>query len=261
MPFVFDKYRAYSEAVQSPSLDARFLQRVYSEIRGQKPVVLREDFCGTFTVCCEWVKIDSAKEAVGVDLNPAPLAYGKKHYLDGLEGHARKRIRLYKNDVLSQHTSRADIICALNFSYFVFHSRERLLRYFTLSKKRLRSNGLCIVDVFGGAECAGPSTEVRRLPGMKYEFEQEDFDPITYRSKFHIHFAPAGQRVRRRVFTYDWRMWTIPELRDVMKEAGFRDIIVYWEGTGRDGRGSGRFYRRERGESCSIWIAYVVGVK
>jgi hypothetical protein len=55
-------------------------------------------------------------------------------------------------------------------------------------------------------------------------------------------------------------MWSIPEVRDVMLDAGFDDVAVYWEGTGRNGRGSGKFHRRERGESCSIWVAYVVGV-
>jgi hypothetical protein len=54
-------------------------------------------------------------------------------------------------------------------------------------------------------------------------------------------------------------MWSIPEIRDVMLDAGFNEVEVYWEGTARNGRGSGRFTRKERGEPCQVWVAYVVG--
>ena len=63
------------------------------------------------------------------------------------------------------------------------------------------------------------------------------------------------------VFTYDWRLWTIPELRDIMTEVGFNKVIVYWEGTNRRGGGDGIFSPVEKGEACLSWIAYVVGVK
>ncbi len=63
------------------------------------------------------------------------------------------------------------------------------------------------------------------------------------------------------VFTYDWRMWSIPEIRDIMHEVGFRKTHVYWEGTAKDGSGDGNFTRVDHGEACQSWIAYVVGEK
>jgi hypothetical protein len=119
---------------------------------------------------------------------------------------------------------------------------------------------LFVVDVFGGPQYGEPSVDTKRLPGLDYFFEQELFDPISNSTRFHIHFKPRGKRPYKKAFSYDWRMWSIPEIRDLMLDAGFKDVVVYWEGTGRNGRGSGKFNRRAKGESCSIWVAYVVGV-
>jgi hypothetical protein len=55
-------------------------------------------------------------------------------------------------------------------------------------------------------------------------------------------------------------MWSIPEVREVMLDAGFGRTEVLWEGTGKDGRGSGRYHPRERGEECEVWTAYVIGM-
>ena len=65
----------------------------------------------------------------------------------------------------------------------------------------------------------------------------------------------------KNVFSYDWRMWTLPELKEIMLEAGFSDVLIYWEGTNRQGGGNGKFTPVKKGESCLSWIAYVVGVK
>jgi hypothetical protein len=52
----------------------------------------------------------------------------------------------------------------------------------------------------------------------------------------HIHFElpPRSQfnasprpRHIRSVFTYHWRLWSVPELRDAMLEAGFASVEVY----------------------------------
>ena len=66
----------------------------------------------------------------------------------------------------------------------------------------------------------------------------------------------------RNAFVYDWRLWTIPELREIMQEAGFVDIHILWEGTERDtGEGNGVFRRVKRGDPDEAWIAFVVGRK
>jgi SAM-dependent methyltransferase len=255
----FDKFAAYHDSVQCPKDDVRFLRRVYRDVSGSEPSVLREDFCGTFAICCEWVRLGEDKKAIGVDIDPMPLAYGKKHYLSKLNDSQRGRIHTLRKDVLSYSGEKADISCALNFSYYIFHSRETLLRYFKSCRRSLRPGGIMIIDSFGGPKCGESSVEVKRLPGLTYYWEQEDFDPINNRARFYIHFKTRGGHKHMRAFSYDWRMWTIPELRDVMIDAGFRDVLVYWEGTAADGNGNGKYHRRKKGDSSEAWIAYIVG--
>jgi SAM-dependent methyltransferase len=256
----FDKYEAYALSVQSPKEDARFLRQVYRDLNKQEPVIMREDFCGAFALCCEWVKLDLTKRAIGLDIDPEALAYGSDNYFPLLTESAKNRLKTFKRDVLLPSVTKADLICALNFSYFIFQSRSTMLNYFKASRRSLNPRGVFIVDAFGGPVCEQPSIETKRIGGLTYFWEQESFDPINNRAQFHIHFKPKQGRKRTRVFSYDWRMWSIPELRDLMREAGFKDVIVYWEGTTRNGSGNGKYSRKSRGESCLVWLAYVIGV-
>lgn len=259
-PKKFDKYAVYTTAVQSPEYDVKFLRSSYRELVGKDPRVLREDFCGAHALARAWIRLGADMRASGIDIDPEPLEYGAKRCEQELTPAQRGRLDIREGDVLTSRLARAEVVCAFNFSYFCFHTRETLVRYFTRVRKSLAPQGIFVVDAFGGPECEEPSMDTRRLAGLKYYFEQEYFDPITNRTRYHIHFQLRGERMRKRVFSYDWRMWSIPEIRDAMLDAGFKDAVVYWEGTRRDGRGSGRYYRREKGESCRVWTAYIVGL-
>ena len=77
----------------------------------------------------------------------------------------------------------------------------------------------------------------------------------------HIHFKfPDGSKIKR-AFTYDWRLWTLPELRELLIEAGFAKVRVYWEGDDGDGGGNGEFKEHATGEPDLAWIAYIVAEK
>ena len=67
-----------------------------------------------------------------------------------------------------------------------------------------------------------------------------------------------GTRLRR-AFRYEWRLWTVPEIRELLAEAGFTHTEVYWEGTDlKTRKGNGVFRRTSRVESCPGWVAYIV---
>jgi hypothetical protein len=93
----FDKYAYYRHSVQGPAGQVVVLERFYSEARGgAKPRILREDFCGTFDNCCAWVRRGPERRAVGVDLDPEPLAYGCARYRPNLRLLEQLRVRVIR---------------------------------------------------------------------------------------------------------------------------------------------------------------------
>ncbi len=259
----FDKYLYYFLSVQSPESDVSFMSDTYRELRGKKAKILREDFCAAFANCCAWVKQGSSFSAYGIDIDDEPINYGMTHYLPKNTKSEQKRIHILKKNVLNSNLPHADIVCALNFSYFCFKERNTLKKYFQNVYKTLNKDGLLILDCFGGTDCQEQNVEetVHDDHGFSYFWDQGYFNPINNHCKFAIHFKRKKEPIRRNVFTYDWRMWTIPELKDILTEVGFKNPVVYWEGTTRDGEGNGKFKPTEKGEECESWIAYIVADK
>jgi len=256
----FDKYDLYMKAVQSPDADVEFLRDTYKDLKKKRAHILREDFCGTFALSCEWVKLNAKNQSWCVDLDPEPIDYGRRHVLSELKPVQQKRVHLVEGNVLEIPLPEADISIAVNFSYFIFKSRDLMKKYFQQVLKSLKKDGLFFVDVFGGGACQDEVTDTHHFKGFSYQWEQTGFDPITNEALFYIHFK-VGRKKIEKVFSYDWRLWTIPELRELMLEVGFKKTHVYWEGTNRNGEGNGVFTRTEKGEPCDSWIAYIVGEK
>jgi hypothetical protein len=257
---VFDKYDLYRRAVQSAESDVEFIRDTYKELKGKNARTFREDFCGTFALSTEWIKLHPQNQAIGVDLDPEPMAYGKTHYLSKLRPEQQKRMQLLEGNVLHPNLPKADIVAAMNFSYFCFKTREVMKLYFASVYKSLGEGSIFLVDCFGGSQCHAPIEDTMNLEGFKYYWDQSSFDPVSNEAVFYIHFRVGGKKIEK-VFTYDWRMWSIPELREIMMEVGFKKTHVYWEGTAKDGSGNGVFTRTEQGESCDSWIAYIVAEK
>jgi hypothetical protein len=257
----YDKYDLYRKAVQSPESDVEFLRDVYVELRKKKPIALREDFSGTFLIACAWLKLNKNHKAIAVDLDPEPLEYGKIFHFPSLKEEQKKRLTIKEMNVLANGLPKADIVCAMNFSYFVLKSRALMKAYFKNVFGSLNQNGVFVLDLFGGSLCQNSNEEKTKLKGFTYYWHQESFDPVTQYAKFNIHFRIKGQPREERVFSYDWRMWTIPELRELLEEVGFKKTHVYWEGTTRKGEGDGQFRRTEKGEACEAWIAYIAAEK
>ena len=97
--------------------------------------------------------------------------------------------------------------------------------------------------------------------GFTYIWEQAEFHPVTNHMRCHIHFKfPDGSKIKK-AFTYEWRLYTAPEIRDLLLEAGFSKVTVYWEGEDEDGEGNGEFTPDAEGTPDLAWIAYIVAEK
>jgi SAM-dependent methyltransferase len=256
----FDKYLYYRHSVQRPASEVVLLERFYREARGDaEPRILREDFCGTFDNCCAWVRRGPERRAVGVDLDPEPLEYGCTHYRPNLRLLEQLRVRVVQDNVLSPALPNADVIVALNYSYSVFKTRAELLAYFRNCERTLEPGGLLVLDCFGGSAFHKPNVQTEEHDGFTYFFEQESFDPVTHDALFHIHFQRDGEKKRRGVFTYDWRIWTVPELRDALLEAGFAGVRTYLPDTTDEGEVV--WYLVDHREDQPYWAAFVVGLR
>lgn len=256
----FNKYDYYLRSVQTPDVEARFLEWLYHKENGRvhSPRHMQEDFCGTFALACEWVKLDGKRSAVGLDLDPEPLAYGRQRLMGKLTPNERKRIDILKQDVCSYRgTKKADIICALNFSYFIFKERTQLMRYFKHCRRGLARRGLLVLDAVGGPDYEEPHEDVTKKRGFTYFWQQKTFSPITRHATFAINFKIPGEKRRDDVFTYDWRLWTLPEIKDALLESGFSQVNIYWEGSTRSGQGNGEFEASLAGDDSSSWVAYI----
>lgn len=257
----FDRYWHYLESVQSADVDAKFIRRVYRELKSHYPKSLREDFCGTFHLCAEWVKLNKRNSAVGIDLDTEPIQYGMKHVFPKLQKTQQKRLKTVLGNVLDAGLPNYDVIAAFNFSYFIFKERQVLRRYFRECFKQLNKDGLFILDCFGGFKVFKTFEERTKHGDFTYYWHQVSFDPINHHTEFDIHFKRDGEKKRTSVFSYDWRIWTIPELRDLLEEVGFKKVHIYWEGNDKHGGGNGKFNRVTEGEICESWIAYIAAEK
>jgi len=253
-----DIHELYEAAVQSVEPEIEFLQKTFRELKGRDAKSFREDFCGTASASCEWVRTGDDHYAIGVDIDGDVLEWGRKHRIGKLAEAKRPRVQLLKDDVMNVTTNPVDIVGAFNFSYWIFKTRDQLRDYFSRVREALVDDGVFFIDAFGGSEAYVTQKEKTKYDGFTYIWDQDEFEPVTSRILCHIHFKfPDGSKIKR-AFTYDWRLWTLPELCELLGEAGFSKAAVYWEGTGEDGEGNGEFSEHPTGEADPAWIAYIV---
>jgi len=75
----------------------------------------------------------------------------------------------------------------------------------------------------------------------------------------HINFKLRDGTRMKKAFTYDWRLWTLPEMRELLLDAGFLSADVYVEGwDDEEDESDGIFRKRKYFENQEGWVAYVV---
>ncbi|MFA6046004.1 MAG: hypothetical protein WC718_13560 [Phycisphaerales bacterium] len=251
-----NRYDLYELCVQNAPAMVRFLVAAH----GGAPLVLREDFSGGAALCRAWVGEDD-RRAIAVDFDPAPLKRVAK--VPGITVRAAD---------VRKATDKADVIAALNFPLGYWHTRDELVVYLKLCRRRLKRRGVFVGDLYGGADAFRPLTMSRRFRGpdgerVSYTWEQEEGDPATglVRNALHFEVAPprgkAGKtRAFRRAFTYHWRLWSIPEFSDAAREAGFASVEMYDQDAGAmDGEGRLHIRPAHGDELDENYVVYVVG--
>ncbi len=257
-----DRHVLYQESVQDVEAEIDFVQETFQALRGRDAELLREDFCGTANTACEWIRRGRAHRAIGVDLDADVLQWGIDNNLARLSAEQRGRIELLQQDVLTVKTDAPDMILAMNFSYYLFLGRDELRSYFRNARLSLKDDGILFLDAFGGYEAPMELEEPRECEGFDYIWDQASFNPINNQMTCHIHFEFEDGSRMDKAFSYHWRLWSLPEIREVLYEAGFRQVDIYWEGTDEETEeGNGIYEPSEVGDADPGWICYIVAEK
>ena len=254
-----DRYDLYQRSVQDTESEIDFVIETWNQLRQRPAEILREDFCGTANTACEWVRRSPEHYAIGIDLEPEVMRWGRLNNVARLEEEARHRIELIEGDVLDVFPEPVDIVLAMNFSYFLFRTRDELREYFRCVHEGLSSDGMFFLDAYGGYDAPREIVESRDCDEFVYIWEQAKFNPIDSCMTCHIHFEFPDRSRMERAFTYHWRLWTLPEIREILLEAGFSRVDIYWEGTDEEHEdGNGIYEPREVGEADAGWVCYIV---
>lgn len=265
-----DKQLLYEASVQAVEADVAFFNRVSRRHRGHPVRTYTEDFCGTAVMAASFVKDHPERRAWGIDLHRPTLDWCRRYCFPVL-GKDVERLTLIQGDVMKAPRPRVELTTALNFSYSVFKTRDVMRSYFKHVRSSLVDGGIFILDAFGGTETMGELRESRRIPpttnfdgrrtpSFTYIWEQELFNTIDHHIVCHIGFKFRDGSRRERAFSYDWRLWTLPELQELLIEAGFGSTEVYMEGWDeKEDEADGIFKRRKIFDNQEGWISYVVG--
>lgn len=260
-----DKFVCYQESVQAADHEVEFFIRAYRDCYGKNPYSLREDFCGTFAVCCEWVKSDKRRTAVGVDYCGKTLKWGKENNLAKLKDNQQQRVRLIQQDVRKRNRPQVDVLSAQNFSFWIFKTRAEVIEYFKIARSNLNTEGIMLMDMMGGGECYSEGHVDKRKvkkgkKGFSYHWTQVSYNPINHDAEFSISFKFADGSWMKRAFVYEWRFWTIAEVREMLAEAGFSDSIVYWD-LEEDEDEDSIWEQSDDAPSDPSWICYLIAKK
>jgi len=262
-----DKHQLYQLSVQDPEVEIAFVHRIYKKIYGRAPLSLREDFCGTALFCAEWVKSRPDRTAIGIDLDQPTLDWGIEHNLAAI-AEPGQRVTLLRQNVLDPVKQRSDIAIGMNFSYWVFRTRAEMRAYFAGVHASLEREGLLVLDAYGGPysmeamrEDEIERTRIKQGGGFTYLWDQHVVNAIDHSVVNHIHFEFRDGTKLERAFTYHWRFWTLPELTELLAEAGFSRSHVYWEDEDEDGEGTGVYRARKKADNAGAWVAYIIAEK
>ena len=259
-----DRLELYQRSVNSPETDVDFVTRTFEALRGRPLRRLREDFCGTAAFAAEFLSRHPENRAEGFDLDPDPCEWGKRHNFAPKGSELAERMTWHLADVRGPADTPPEVTIAFNFSYWCFKERAELVGYFRSVREDLAEDGVFFIDLFGGPDALIEQEEIRDIDGaFEYVWDQKSWEPGTGEYKTAIHFRFKDGSEMKGAFEYDWRLWHLTELRDVLLDAGFSTAESYFEGTDPDDpdEGDGEFEADPVGDNCEAWLGYLVAKK
>jgi len=268
MPQKIHKHILYEASVQDTEIDLELIDRMTRKSSGKKAKTLREDFCGTAILACAWAHSSDKRESWGVDLHRPTLRWAEKNRLPVI-GDAADRVHLLEANVLEAETPNVDVVAALNFSYLIFKERSVLKAYFTSVYESLNKGGVFMLDLFGGPHSQEVMKEKKKIPAgtdftgsptpaFTYVWDQAKFNAVDQSILCKIHFKGKYIQPIQNAFRYEWRLWGLQEITDLLMEVGFTSVDKYFEGWDEETEDSdGDMKIRKTYEDMMAWICYI----
>ena len=146
-----DKYELYEESVQCAEAEIDFIEEQFLKLRGRHARSLREDFCGTASVCKEWINRDNKNYAVGVDIDQNVLDWGNKKHFSNLSQRKKSRIKLSSfSEKCPKHHYKGSLVVDPGNTYH-FYRQDNNVRYShkqgTLRVENIDSDGKPIYEI------------------------------------------------------------------------------------------------------------------
>lgn len=225
-----NKHVLYQTTVQEPKKELEFFRKIYRNIYSRVPISIREDFCGTGFISCEWVKMNFENTSIGIDIDDDPLEWGRKNNIMNLSG-GDDRVKLYNHNVLEEWNSKQkfDMILSLNYSHFLLNKRIEFLTYLKNVRKNIEK-GFLVLDFFGGSKIYFDSSLKRHFGQEKddhsYEFKSKKLDLLNNFAYCSINFK-LGKRKLNNLYNFKFRVYSIPEMVDCLTDAGFSKFRIF----------------------------------
>jgi len=257
-----NRYDLYEESVQNVEFEVEFISDTYKKYNKSKCKTIREDFCASAKISSAWVQDTDTNIAYAIDLDAKILKYAKNTFEKNLTVDQLNRVKLIKGDSLSYKTPKVDSVVAFNFSYWVFKNRKDLISYFKNAYRSLNNNGLLMLDSFGGYEAHQELEERTNHNGFTYCWDQHSFNPITNDLTCYIHFEFKDGSSIKKAFEYRWRLWSLPEIKECLIEAGFKNIDIYMQDWDDEkDEETEEFYKMTKCDADPGWVAYIIATK
>ncbi len=257
-----DKHALYEESVQNIDFEVEFLAEQFAALRQRPCRSFREDFCGTAQAAVEWVKQDPQNTAIGVDFDQSVVDWGEARHVSTLNDEQKSRLNIYVDNVLTVETPLVDLIAASNFSYWIFKERALMVEYFKRVYNSLKDDGMMFLDAFGGYEAHQEIKEKTKHDGFTYVWHQKHFNPYNNDLECRIHFTFEDGSKIKNAFEYSWRLWSLPEIHELLLEAGFSKVVIYNEGWNeKEEEGDGVWTATKEFDADPGWLAYIAALK
>ena len=108
-----------------------------------------------------------------MDLDSGSAGSGVESTIVAKLGKAKDRVTLLNENVLDVKTEPADIVLAMNFSYWLFKEREQIRTLLSTGvREGLAEDGIFFLDAYGGSEAFKEMRERTKYDDFTYIWDQ-----------------------------------------------------------------------------------------